>query len=207
MTNLHKEAERAVFFDFGGVLMRTEFQAPRQKLAERFLMDYDQIDQAVFGGESARQASVGEISENEHWEAVLKRLRQPPSALEAFRGQFFGGDIIDRQLAAYIRDLRGKCQTGLISNAWSGLRALLEKEGLLALFDTVIISAEVGTVKPGRRIYEMALEGAQVAASRAVFVDDMPQNIAGCEEVGMKGILFRETEQTMAGIEAFLSEE
>ena len=37
---------RAVFFDFGGVIMRTEYQAPRQKLAERFNMDYDEIDKA-----------------------------------------------------------------------------------------------------------------------------------------------------------------
>ena len=43
---------RAVFFDFGGVIMRTEFQAPRQHLAERFKMDYDDIDKAVFGSDS-----------------------------------------------------------------------------------------------------------------------------------------------------------
>jgi hypothetical protein len=37
--------------------MRTEYQSPRQKLAERFNMDYDQIDKAVFGSDSARRAS------------------------------------------------------------------------------------------------------------------------------------------------------
>ena len=52
-------AIRAVFFDFGGVIMRTEFHAPRQHLAERFGLDYDDIDKLVFGSESARRASVG----------------------------------------------------------------------------------------------------------------------------------------------------
>ena len=49
---------RAVFFDFGGVIQRTEFQAPRQHLGERFRMDYEDIDKLVFGSESARRASV-----------------------------------------------------------------------------------------------------------------------------------------------------
>ena len=55
---------RAVFFDFGGVIMRTEYQSPRQKLAERFNMDYDEMDRAVFGSDSARRASLGEITED-----------------------------------------------------------------------------------------------------------------------------------------------
>jgi FMN phosphatase YigB (HAD superfamily) len=41
---------QAVFFDLGGVIVRTEFQAPRQQLAERFGMEYDDLDKIVFGG-------------------------------------------------------------------------------------------------------------------------------------------------------------
>ena len=93
---------RAVFFDFGGVIMRTEYQSPRQKLAERFNMDYDEMDRAVFGSESARRASLGEITEDAHWTAVLKRFKQPASEMRVFRDNFFGGDVIDRKLVEYI---------------------------------------------------------------------------------------------------------
>jgi beta-phosphoglucomutase-like phosphatase (HAD superfamily) len=41
---------RAVLFDLGGVIVRTEYQAPRQHLAESLGMDYDDIDRIVFGG-------------------------------------------------------------------------------------------------------------------------------------------------------------
>ena len=121
---------RAVFFDFGGVIMRTEYQSPRQKLAERFNMDYDEMDKAVFGSDSARRASLGEITEDAHWSAVLKRFKQPASEMQVFRNNFFGGDVIDHNLVEYIRSLRGKFHTGLISNAWSGLRDFLAKEKL-----------------------------------------------------------------------------
>jgi epoxide hydrolase-like predicted phosphatase len=195
---------RAVFFDFGGVIMRTEFQSPRQKLAERFNLDYDEMDKAVFGSDSARRASLGEITEEEHWAQVLKRFKQPASEMKSFHNQFFGGDVIDHHLVEYIRSLRGKFHTGLISNAWSGLREFITREKLIDLFDTVIISAEIGVVKPSARIYELALNQAKVGAGEAVFVDDVQVNIEACEKVGMKGILFNDPEESMKRLQNVL---
>ena len=195
---------RAVFFDFGGVIMRTEFQAPRQHLAERFRMDYDDIDKAVFGCETARRASIGEISEDAHWLEVLKRFKLPASEMKSFKDEFFGGDVIDRTLIEYMRSLHDKVHVGLISNAWSGLREFMTKEKIIDVFDTVIISAEVGVVKPSAKIYELALEQAKVKAKEAVFVDDVAVNIEACEKVGMKGILFKDASETVNQINGLL---
>jgi epoxide hydrolase-like predicted phosphatase len=195
---------RAVFFDFGGVIMRTEYQSPRQKLAERFNMDYDEMDRAVFGSDSARRASLGEITEDAHWSAVMKRFKQPASEMQAFRNNFFGGDVIDHKLVEYIQSLHGKFHTGLISNAWSGLREFITKEKLIDLFDTVIISAEIGAVKPSAKIYEVALDQSKVGASEAVFVDDVQVNIEACEKVGMKGILFNDPEKSLSRLNHLL---
>lgn len=186
---------RAVFFDFGGVIQRTEFQAPRQYLGQRFGMDYEDIDKLVFGSPSARQASVGEITEDVHWTNVLKRLKRPAAELQTIKDEFFGGDVIDRELVEFIRSLRGKFHVGLISNAWGGMRAHLKKERLLELFETVVISAEVGVMKPEARIYSIALEQAGVKAEEAVFVDDVQVNIDACRQIGMKGVLFKDPQK------------
>lgn len=186
---------QAVFFDFGGVIQRTEFQAPRQHLGQHFGMDYDDIDKLVFGSPSARQASVGEISEDAHWANVLKRLKRPEAEAQAIKDEFFGGDVIDRELVEFIRSLRGKFHVGLISNAWSGMRAHLKKEKLLDLFETVVISAEVGVMKPEARIYSIALEQAGVKAEATVFVDDVQVNIDACQQIGMKGVLFKDLQK------------
>lgn len=197
---------RAVFFDFGGVIMRTEYQSPRQHLAERFGMDYDDIDKFVFASETARRASVGAISEDAHWAEVLKRLKRPATEIKPFKDEFFGGDVIDRSLVEYIRSLRGKIHTGLISNAWSGLREYITTEKVIDVFDSVTISAELGVVKPEGRIYQHALDQARVKAEDALFVDDMNINLEGCEELGMTGILFRDPQQCIAQIEQLLAE-
>lgn len=185
--------------------MRTEYQSPRQKLAERFNMDYDEMDKVVFGSDSARRASLGEITEDAHWASVMKRFKQPASEMQVFRDNFFGGDVIDHHLVEHIRSLRRKkFHTGLISNAWSGLREFITKKNLIDLFDTVVISAEVGAVKPSARIYEVALDQAKVGAGEAVFVDDMPVNIEACEKVGMKGVLFKDPEKSLSRLNQLL---
>src|SRR5262245_8571470 len=178
---------RAVLFDMGGVIVRTEYQAPRQHLAERLGMEYDDLVKIVFDSDSGYQASIGVITADEHWSSVLKRLKRPASEMEAIRHEFFAGDIIDRKLIDFLRSLRGKYKTGIISNAWGDLREYIVREKFDDAFDHMIISAEVGVVKPEAKIYQIALEQVGVKPKEIVFVDDFAVNIEGCETVGIKG--------------------
>ncbi|HCB02385.1 MAG TPA: hypothetical protein DEP19_08390, partial [Anaerolineae bacterium] len=57
---------KAIFFDFGGVIQRTEYQSPRQQLAQKFGMEYEDIDNIVFNSPTAKQATTGEIKVSEH---------------------------------------------------------------------------------------------------------------------------------------------
>ena len=195
---------RAVFFDLGGVILRTEYQAPRQHLAERLGMEYDDLVKVVFDSESGYKASLGTITPDEHWAAVVKRLKRPASEMEAIRHEFFAGDIIDRTLLKFLRSLRGTYKTGLISNAWGDLRDYIVREKFDDAFDHMIISAEVGAAKPEARIYQIALEQAGVSANEAVFVDDFAVNIEGCEKVGMQGIYFEDAESTLQQLKELL---
>lgn len=197
-------AIRAVFFDLGGVIVRTEFEAPRQHLAERLNIEYQDLVRLVFESETSRSASQGKISVHEHWAAVTQRLGLPLSEAQTFRDEFFAGDILDRDLLVFIRSLRPAYKTGLISNAWDDLRAYLVKEKCEDAFDPLVISAEVGLLKPEPDIYRLALKQAGVSANEALLVDDQPANIEGCEKVGMRGILFRDAQDTRAKIKAIL---
>src|SRR5919109_610133 len=188
---------KAVFFDLGGVIVRTEFQAPRQQLAERLGMEYDDLDRIVFDSESGRLAALGQVTADQHWISVISRLKRPASELMAIREEFFAGDIVDRTLVEYIRSLRGKYKTGLISNAWSDLRDFVVREKFDDAFDDMIISAEVGAMKPEPKIFQIALERFGVKPKEAVFIDDVLENIEGCKKAGMKGIHFKDAESTL----------
>lgn len=195
---------RAVFFDLGGVIVRTEYQSPRQRLAERLGMEYDDLVRIVFDSPTAVQATIGEMTSAEHWASVVKRLKRDASEMQTIRDEFFAGDIIDRDLITFIRSLRGRVKTGLISNAWSDLREYIVKEKFDDAFDRMIISAEVGAAKPGAKIYQIALEQFEVSPGEAVFVDDFFENIEGCEEVGIKGIHFKDPGIAIQQVKALL---
>jgi putative hydrolase of the HAD superfamily len=195
---------RAVFFDFGGVIVRTEYQTPRQHLAERLGMDYDDLNRVVFDSETGQQAAVGAITSQQHWEAVMKRLKRPSEEMNTIRNEFFAGDIVDHQLLHFVRSLHGKYKTGLISNAWSDLRENLAREKMDDAFDHIIISAEVGVTKPDAKIFQIALKQAEVSPNEAVFIDDFRVNIEGCEKVGMKGIHFKDATSTLQQLKLLL---
>ena len=195
---------KAVYFDLGGVIVRTEFQSPREHLAERVGMTYEELVTLVFESKSSREASIGNISEDDHWKWVARALHRPLKERDALHKEFFDGDIIDRELVNYIRSLKPRYGTGLISNAWDGLRPYMQREKFADAFDTLIISAEVGVMKPGAEIFQHALEQLEVKPKEAVFVDDFPENITGCEAVGMHGILFKSTEQVLKDLKKLL---
>lgn len=196
---------RAVFFDLGGVIVRTEYQTPRQQLAERLGMEYDDLNRIVFDSETGIQAAIGAITPQQHWESVIKRLKRPVEEMTTIRDEFFAGDVVDRQILEFLRSLRGKYQTGLISNAWGDLRDFLIREKMDDAFDHIIISAEVGVAKPEPKIFQIALEKAGVQPNEAVFVDDFYVNIEGCEKVGMKGIHFQDTSSALQQLKLLLS--
>jgi len=51
-------------------------------------------------------------------------------------------------------------------------------------FRDVIVSAEEGTIKPERRIYEIALERTGLEPADLLFVDDNAANIAAAAAMG-----------------------
>ncbi len=188
---------RALYFDLGGVIVRTGDREPRTKLAARFGLSYDELGKIVFENESSARASLGAISTVEHWLTVVQRLGLPPTEADTVRQEFFAGDSVDLDLINFIRSLRPMYRTGLISNAWPDLRAYILSQKFEDAFDCMVISAEVGLVKPDPRIYHLALEKLGVAPGEAVFVDDMDRNIAGAQAVGMHGIQFTQPDKVI----------
>jgi putative hydrolase of the HAD superfamily len=82
------------------------------------------------------------------------------------------------------RDIR----SALVSNCSQHTRKLLNDLGVAPLADAVILSCEVGAVKPSPEIYLRALSDLEVAPSEAVMVDDQPSYCAGAQAAGVKAV-------------------
>jgi epoxide hydrolase-like predicted phosphatase len=197
---------QAVIWDLGGVLVRTENYAPRRSLAKRFGMTLEEIEDFVFSGESGDRAQRGEIGVEQHWENQRKVLGLIPAEMQNFRNQFWEGDRLDNELVDYIRSLRQSYKTGLLSNAFSDLRRVVtDIWGFADAFDEMIISAEVGLVKPDPRIYHLALDRLGVAPEAAVFIDDYLRNVEGARAVSINAIHFMNPQQARSELANLLN--
>lgn len=196
---------RAVIFDLGGVILRTEDQTPRAKLVERLGISREQMYYHVFDSPSAQQATVGKMSAVSHWEAVRQALGLSPEEFPSVMEDFWAGDRLDTDLVSEIRLLRPRYKTALLSNAWDNLRQALERDwGIADAFDEMFISAELGLAKPDSRIYRLALERLNVAPPEAVFVDDFLDNVIAARQLGIHTVHFRNPAQALGELRALL---
>jgi len=69
------------------------------------------------------------------------------------------------------------------------------------LFDAVVESSRVGCRKPERRFYEIALEELDIAASEAVFLDDLGINLKPARAMGMKTIKVDDPRRAISELE------
>lgn len=188
---------KAVIWDIGGVLSRTEDQGPRAELAAEFGVTSDFLVELVFGGEQGTRAQKGELSQQEIWDYARQELNLAPGEYPDLHERFFGGDILDTQLVDFIRSLKPRYKIGIISNAWSRVADLLAEWEIDDLFDVIVGSGDVGVMKPDPRIYQIALERLNVAAEEAVFVDDFIENVHGARALGMHAVHFQRQEQAL----------
>ena len=198
-------AVEAVVFDFGGVLVRTEDRQPRNALAARLGMTYDELSALIFDSQSAIQAMKGEITADVHWAAVQKSLGLSDAEIEQARTEFWAGDVLDENLVNLLRDLRPRYSTVLLSNAWDDLRQMIEEVWQIDdAFDRMVISAEIGLVKPDLEIFQWLISQLGIEPAKAVFVDDFLHNVEGARAAGLLAIHFQSADQALGELQALL---
>jgi epoxide hydrolase-like predicted phosphatase len=197
---------KAIFWDLGGVLVRTEDWSPRQAWEQRLGLSDLRLTQLVFQGEAGRKAELGEGAGKEVWEWVGSQLNLEEADRHKLENDFWSGDQLDTELIELIRSLKDSYKLGLISNAWLDLRDWLDSTWEIAdAFHDLVISAEVGMAKPDRRIYQLALTRLGVEAHHSVFVDDVLTNVHGASQAGMFAIQFTDRKTTVAKLEHLLN--
>ena len=183
---------QAVVFDVGGVLLRTQDQTSRQKWEKKLGLQIGELEYLFFNSPEGQKAQLGITDEEAHWLWLGEYLHLSTADLATLRHDFWEGDNLNHDLVAYIRSLRPRYQTAIISNAMTGLREVLHTDYPIAdAFDLIVVSAEEGVMKPDAGIYHRTLTRLGREPHEAVFVDDFAHNIAGAEAVGMAGVHFR----------------
>jgi putative hydrolase of the HAD superfamily len=101
----------------------------------------------------------------------------------------------DKEAPTILQDLRRAHKLGLVTNFAHPptIHRLLDKFHLRQFFNEIVISGEVGWVKPSPTIFQLALSTLELKAEECVFVgDDVEADIKGAKGLDMKTILLSE---------------
>ena len=198
---------KGLLVDFGGVLTTNVFDSFRA-FCEREGLDPDTVkrlfreDPRALG--ELRKLEKGELTEEEFAERFgpIVGVKESDGLVDRLFAEMHPDEAM---IEAVKRARDGGVRTGLISNSWGHGR--YDRSAFPALFDGVVISGEVGLHKPEPEIFELGAEKVGLDPGDCVFVDDLRENCAGAEAVGMTAVLHRGSESTLPELEKLLGVE
>ena len=198
---------RAVLWDIGGVLERVGPPLWTETWRVRLGLSRSQFDAAVSQVDPEGLAETGGFSEAQMRAAYEKTLRLShveADELMADVWDWYCGEL-DEQLVAYVRRLRPRVRTGIVSNSADGARREeTRRYGFPDLVDDIVYSHEVGLAKPDPAIYTRACSRLSVKPTEAVLVDDVPANVDGAAAVGLHAVLHESAAATIRAVDALL---
>lgn len=197
---------RAAFFDFGGVILSSPFEA---------FATYEQSNGLPEGFIRGLNATNPDTNA---W-AQLERNHVPfDEFCRLYEGEATaaGHDIDAREVIALlsgtirpemveaVRRCRERLKTACLTNNIVSFDEFPKeatangRDDVLAMFDVIVESSRVGVRKPETRFYEIACEQCGVEPVEAVFLDDLGINLKPARALGMTTIKVVDPDQALA---------
>ena len=197
---------RCVVLDIGGVLEVTPATGWVERWEQASGRESGSTNLALEDVFAA--GSIGAMSEAEVLGAMRTRLNLSPEELDAFWAgawdEYLGS--LNTELHDWFAALRPRYRTGILSNSFVGAREREQaRYGFADVTDVIIYSHEVGLAKPDPRVYALTCERLDVAAQEVIFLDDAPVAVEAARQAGWQAVLFENTAQAIADIEARLA--
>ena len=187
---------RAVFFDFGGVILSSPFEAfnrfeERRGLPRDFIRTINATDPHTNAWARFERNQVSFDEFCDLFEAECRDAGHEVAARELM--PLLLGEIRPEMVEA-VRRCQTRLVTACLTNNWvshdarPGERVQEGRDEVMSLFDHLIESSKVGVRKPDPRFYEIACEAAGVEPAEVVFLDDLGVNLKPAKAMGMTTI-------------------
>jgi putative hydrolase of the HAD superfamily len=196
---------RAVIFDFGRVLsMPPDADAHTALVAAAGIPD-EVFEKHYWAHRHAYDA--GALNGQTYWQKVAEGAGFPltPERLAAFHhhDSLMWANLNTPMVGWAFALQKAGIKTAILSNMGDVNLAFMRKNfDWLTGFTYLTWSCELLTAKPDPAIYRHTLNNLGVAPQEAIFIDDIPANIAAARALGIDGILFTTVEQLRRDLES-----
>ena len=199
---------RAAFFDFGGVILSSPFEAfnryeERHGLPRDLIRTINSTDPDTNAWARFERSEVDFDEFCELFEAEGRALGHEVAARDLM--PLLLGEIRPPMVEA-VRRCRARLVTALLTNNVAPMQERRWSQGveLDVLFDVVVESATAGVRKPEPEAYELVLTQMGLPAEEVVFLDDLGINLKPARAMGMTTIKVEDPEVALSELERVL---
>ena len=180
-----------VAFDLGNVLCTVDETTASKKLSALCDKPWEEVYGIVFSQIRKLQFESGEMTFTEHAVRAISNLGID-MPLDEFTDLYGSALIPSESMFPLVECIAETHRLALVSNTsephWKSAERFLPFSSSL---DPVIVSYEVGVMKPEPSFYDVLIQHSAVPARNILFIDDLAANIEGAETAGMIGHQFR----------------
>ena len=188
---------KVVLFDVGGVIINFTESAIGKTLKDLGLTGaqidwvWDELIDPKFG--------TGKISEDRFWETLRERfnIRAVWANNDLLATSFREVVRVNEEVISIAKNLKTneELRIGILSDTIEPHARVLRGMGVYDPFDPVFLSHEIGRRKADPEAFCHAVQQLKVLPGEIIFVDDLPENIAQAQRLGMETVLFQSSTQ------------
>lgn len=192
----------AILFDLGKVLIDFNFETGVQALHAACSISRDQFEDVLWDEAWIRRYERGEISTREFHDYLCETAdlkMELPDFCQTWTSVFLPGLLVSEDLLAA---LKRKYPLILVSNTNEAHFDFIRSQyRVLDYFDRHVLSYEVGSLKPDRKIFERAIAVSGCPAESLFFTDDREENILAARQLGIYGHQFKTESNLVAALQ------
>lgn len=186
---------QAVIFDCFGVLATDGWLPFRERY---FGHDPELLERATA---SNKKVDAG----LHHYDDFIDEIAEMAGITPAKARQQIENNVPNEALFDYImKEVKPKYKLGFLSNAGQNWLHDIFTPEQIALFDAIVLSCDIGAIKPDPVTYETIATRLGVLPENCVFVDDQPWYCDGARAVGMQAIWYEDTSQIIVALREIL---
>jgi len=186
---------KALFFDFGGVLLQHMDGIDHKAIESRLGLPEKTLYNSLYRDSRYFELHVGGCTHDEWVDSVrAAAFKHAGDKAEALMHAWQNAEHpLNPEMMALVRGLKVRGYVlGIISNTIPGLEERLRESlpEFIEIFDIRVGSGDLGIAKPDEGIYRHALAAAGLAPETSVFTDDVRKYAEAARALGMHGFHF-----------------
>jgi len=185
------ETKKVFAFDLGKVLFDFDYNIALEKIKDKIGVPMEEVNKELFDNDFGLSFEKGELSSREFF-SLFKNTFKANLSYEHFADIWCNIFSVKGDVIELVKHLKNKYPLYLISNISKLHFEYLFKEykEVFSLFNQLILSFEVKSVKPEGKIYQILKDKAGVSFEDIIYIDDRKDLIVKAKDFKIQTIQF-----------------